>query len=83
MCHHKKFQIRLIFKLYGFNFFIRSGASRGKSIQDFGERYFAGEFEFEIDVSNCTKEETGMIIEIYKNLAVVTMQGTPSYRFRT
>ena len=41
----------------------------GKSIQDFGERYFAGEFEFEIDVSKCTKEETGMIIE-----AVMYMQ---------
>lgn len=35
----------------------------GKSIQDFGERYFAGEFEFEIDVSKCTEEEAGMIIE--------------------
>jgi hypothetical protein len=35
----------------------------GQSIQDFGERYFSGEFEFEIDVSKCTAEETGMIIE--------------------
>ena len=41
----------------------------GKSIQDYGERYFAGEFEFEIDVSKCTAEETGMIIE-----AVMYMQ---------
>jgi len=35
----------------------------GETIQDFSERYFSGEFEFEIDVSECTAEETGMIIE--------------------
>ncbi|MHA1946156.1 MAG: RAMP superfamily CRISPR-associated protein [Candidatus Hodarchaeales archaeon] len=41
----------------------------GKPIQDFGERYFSGEFEFEIDVSKCTDEETGMLVE-----AVMYMQ---------
>ncbi len=35
----------------------------GKAIQDFGERYLAGEFEFEIDITKCTPEEMGMIIE--------------------
>jgi len=35
----------------------------GRSIQDFGERYFSGEFEFEIDVTECTPEELGLLIE--------------------
>ncbi|MHA1974640.1 MAG: RAMP superfamily CRISPR-associated protein [Candidatus Hodarchaeales archaeon] len=35
----------------------------GRSIQDFGERYFSGEFEFEIDVTECTPKELGMLIE--------------------
>ncbi|MHA1215588.1 MAG: RAMP superfamily CRISPR-associated protein [Candidatus Hodarchaeales archaeon] len=34
-----------------------------RSIQDFGERYFSGEFEFEIDVTECTPTELGMLIE--------------------
>lgn len=35
----------------------------GKSIQNFGERYFAGEFEFEVDVTECTPSELGLLIE--------------------
>ncbi|PWI48455.1 hypothetical protein CEE45_06900 [Candidatus Heimdallarchaeota archaeon B3_Heim] len=35
----------------------------GGAIQDFGERYFAGEFEFEIDVSKCSLAELGLLIE--------------------
>lgn len=35
----------------------------GKSIQDFGERYFAGDFEFEIDVTECDPSELGLLIE--------------------
>jgi hypothetical protein len=44
-------------------------AFEGKSVQNFSERYFAGDFEFEIDVSKCAAEEIGMIIE-----AVIYMQ---------
>lgn len=35
----------------------------GKSIQDFGERYFTGDFEFEIDVTECNPSELGLIVE--------------------
>lgn len=35
----------------------------GKSIQDFGERYFAGDFEFEIDVTECNPSELGLLVE--------------------
>lgn len=40
----------------------------GKSIQDFGERYFSGNFTFEIDVSKCNKAQLGMIIDAVMNL---------------
>ena len=35
----------------------------GKSIQDFGERYFTGDFEFEIDVTECNPSELGLLVE--------------------
>jgi hypothetical protein len=35
----------------------------GKSIQDFGERYFSGEFQFEIDATECSPLELGLVIE--------------------
>lgn len=35
----------------------------GKAIQNFGDRYFGGEFEFEIDVTSCTPVEIGLLIE--------------------
>ncbi|MHA2333463.1 MAG: RAMP superfamily CRISPR-associated protein [Candidatus Hodarchaeales archaeon] len=35
----------------------------GKSVQDFGERYFSGEFEFEINVTKTSNEERGLLIE--------------------
>ncbi len=40
----------------------------GNSIQDFGERYFSGEFYFEIDVTQCEKSQLGMLIEAIMNL---------------
>jgi CRISPR/Cas system CSM-associated protein Csm3 (group 7 of RAMP superfamily) len=39
-----------------------------KPIQDFGERYFSGEFTFEIDVTRCTSEQIGLLIESVINL---------------
>ncbi len=39
----------------------------GISVQDFGERYFSGEFEFEINVSLCSPEEIGLLIEVVMN----------------
>ncbi|MFX0094176.1 MAG: hypothetical protein ACFFBD_20730, partial [Candidatus Hodarchaeota archaeon] len=35
----------------------------GKSIQDFGEKYFSGHFTFEINVSRCTAEQLGLLIQ--------------------
>lgn len=35
----------------------------GKSIQDFNERYFSGYFTFEVDLSQCSLEQIGVIIE--------------------
>ncbi|PWI47914.1 hypothetical protein CEE45_09065 [Candidatus Heimdallarchaeota archaeon B3_Heim] len=35
----------------------------GKSVQDFSERYFSGNFHFEIDVTSCTPLQLGLIIE--------------------
>ena len=40
----------------------------GKSIQDFGERYFSGEFTFEIDVTECTRTQLGLLIESVMNM---------------
>lgn len=40
----------------------------GKSIQDFGERYFSGEFTFEIDVTRCNKKQLGLLIQSIMNL---------------
>jgi len=40
----------------------------GNSIQDFGERYFSGEFSFEIDVTECEEKELGLLIEAIMNL---------------
>ncbi|MFX1250294.1 MAG: RAMP superfamily CRISPR-associated protein [Promethearchaeota archaeon] len=40
----------------------------GKAIQDFGERYFSGEFSFEINVSKCSNEQVGLLIEAVLNL---------------
>ncbi|MHA2334204.1 MAG: RAMP superfamily CRISPR-associated protein [Candidatus Hodarchaeales archaeon] len=34
----------------------------GKSVQNFGERYFSGEFNFEIDVTRINKRELGLLI---------------------
>lgn len=39
-----------------------------KPAQDFGERYFSGEFTFEIDVTRCTSEQIGLLIESVINL---------------
>jgi hypothetical protein len=35
----------------------------GKTAQDFGERYFSGEFAFEIDVTHCASEQVGLMIQ--------------------
>jgi hypothetical protein len=35
----------------------------GKSIQDFNERYFSGYFTFEVDLSQCSQKQIGLIIE--------------------
>ena len=35
----------------------------GKSIQDFKERYFSGYFTFEVDLTKCSLEQMGVIIE--------------------
>jgi hypothetical protein len=43
-------------------------AFNGKSIQDFGERYFSGEFTFEIDITECEKKELGLLLEAIMNL---------------
>lgn len=40
----------------------------GKSIQDFGERYFSGDFSFEIDVTRCNKEQLGLLVDSVMNL---------------
>ena len=40
----------------------------GKSIQNFGERYFSGDFTFEIDVTSCNKEQLGLLIESVMNI---------------
>jgi CRISPR/Cas system CSM-associated protein Csm3 (group 7 of RAMP superfamily) len=40
----------------------------GKAIQDFGERYFSGEFSFEINVTRCDKKQLGLLIESIMNL---------------
>ncbi|MFX1533846.1 MAG: RAMP superfamily CRISPR-associated protein [Promethearchaeota archaeon] len=40
----------------------------GKAIQDFGERYFSGEFSFEIDVTRCNTEQLGLLLESVINL---------------
>ena len=40
----------------------------GKSIQDFGERYFSGDFTFEIEVTRCNDEQRGLLIESIMNL---------------
>ncbi len=40
----------------------------GISAQNFGERYFSGAFEFEIDVSRCSSEELGLLIEVIISL---------------
>jgi hypothetical protein len=34
----------------------------GKSVQDFGERYFSGQFTFEIDVTKCDETELGLLL---------------------
>ncbi|MFW9904680.1 MAG: hypothetical protein ACFFFH_10130 [Candidatus Thorarchaeota archaeon] len=39
-----------------------------KSVQDFKERYFSGNFEFEIDVTNCSPPQIGLLIEAIMNL---------------
>ena len=39
-----------------------------KSVQNFGERYFSGEFTFEIDVTCCTSEQIGLLIESVINM---------------
>ncbi|MFX0172506.1 MAG: hypothetical protein ACFE9L_11345 [Candidatus Hodarchaeota archaeon] len=35
----------------------------GKTVQDFKERYFSGYFNFEIDVTHCSPEQIGLIID--------------------
>jgi hypothetical protein len=40
----------------------------GKAIQDFGERYFSGEFTFELDVTQCQPAELGLLIESVMHL---------------
>lgn len=40
----------------------------GKSIQDFGERYFSGEFSFEIDVTQCKPKQIGLLIQSVMNM---------------
>lgn len=35
----------------------------GKSVQDFSERYFSGTFSFEINVTSCSPEQIGLILE--------------------
>ena len=40
----------------------------GQSVQNFKERYFSGVFEFEIEVTDCTSEELGLLIETVVNL---------------
>lgn len=35
----------------------------GKTAQDFGERYFSGEFAFEIDVTRCSPNQVGLLIQ--------------------
>ncbi|MHA2244423.1 MAG: hypothetical protein ACXADY_05600 [Candidatus Hodarchaeales archaeon] len=39
----------------------------GKSIQNFNERYFSGYFTFEADLSQCSPEQMGLIIESAMN----------------
>ncbi|MFX0061969.1 MAG: RAMP superfamily CRISPR-associated protein [Candidatus Hermodarchaeota archaeon] len=39
-----------------------------KPIQDFEERYFSGTFSFEIDVSRCTDEQLGLLVQSVMNL---------------
>ncbi|MHA2299275.1 MAG: RAMP superfamily CRISPR-associated protein [Candidatus Hodarchaeales archaeon] len=40
----------------------------GKIVQDFGERYFSGEFEFEVDVTKTSLVERGLLIKAILNL---------------
>lgn len=40
----------------------------GKSIQQFGERYFSGEFSFEIDVTQCQPQQIGLLIQSVMNM---------------
>ncbi|MFW9854178.1 MAG: hypothetical protein ACFFFG_03930 [Candidatus Thorarchaeota archaeon] len=35
----------------------------GKTTQDFKERYFSGYFNFEIDVTHCSPQQIGLVIE--------------------
>jgi hypothetical protein len=39
-----------------------------KPIQDFKERYFSGDFQFEVDVTFCTRPQLGLLIETIMNL---------------
>ncbi|MFX1476613.1 MAG: hypothetical protein ACFFCI_00645 [Promethearchaeota archaeon] len=34
----------------------------GKTVQDYGEKYFSGHFTFEIDVSQCSRKQLGLLI---------------------
>lgn len=34
-----------------------------KSVQDFGERYFSGQFVFEITVTDCSSEQLGLLVQ--------------------
>ena len=43
-------------------------AFNGKTIQNFGERYFSGNFTFEVDVTECEERELGLLIEAIMNL---------------
>ncbi len=40
----------------------------GKSMQEFGERYFSGDFSFEIDVNRCNPIQLGLLIKSVLNM---------------
>ncbi len=40
----------------------------GKTVQDFGERYFSGHFSFEINVTRCSSTQIGLLIEAIMNI---------------
>jgi hypothetical protein len=40
----------------------------GNTIQDFSERYFSGEFSYEIDVTRCNPVQIGLLLEAVINL---------------